>query len=71
MIKDTSNPENAGIRALTDDEIEATTGAGILSRIWGAIVDAVHTVIGWLGGDFPGWRGPFQNPPPGLPTRPL
>lgn len=71
MIKDTSNTETAGMRALTNDEIDATSGAGILSSIWDAIVGAVHTVIDWLGGDFPGWRSPFQNPPKGLPTRPL
>ena len=63
MIKDTSNHETAGIRGLTDDEIEATSGAGILSSIWDAVVSAVNTVIDWLGGDFPGWRGPHLPEP--------
>jgi hypothetical protein len=70
MIKDTSNADTIGIRALTDAEIEATTGAGILGDIWDGIKGAVGAVIDFIGGLLNGprqpWPGPFGNPqPPG------
>jgi hypothetical protein len=76
MFKDASNSEVVGIRALTDAEIEATTGAGILSDIWNGIVSAVTSVVDFVIGAFGGqpapWRGPFGNPQqPGMPPRPL
>jgi hypothetical protein len=76
MFKDASNSEIVGMRALTDAEIEATTGAGILSDIWNGIVSAVTAVVDFVIGAFGGppapWRGPFGNPQqPGTPPRPL
>jgi hypothetical protein len=76
MFKDASNSEIVGMRALTDAEIEATTGAGILSDIWNGIVSAVTAVVDFVIGTFGGppapWRGPFGNPQqPGTPPRPL
>ncbi|MGD9669791.1 MAG: hypothetical protein AB7U75_12125 [Hyphomicrobiaceae bacterium] len=75
MIKDTSKTDSIGIRALSDEEIEATTGAGILSDIWHGIVNAVTAVVDFIVGAFGGpqapWRGPFGNPQqPGTPPPP-
>jgi hypothetical protein len=76
MIKEASKSDDVGIRALSDAEIEATTGAGILSDIWHGIVNAVTTVVDFIIGAFGGppapWRGPFGNPQqPGTPPHPL
>jgi len=75
MIKETSKSDIAGIRALSDEEIEATTGAGILSDIWNGIKGAVGAVVDFIIGAFGGpqapWRGPFGNPQqPGTPPPP-
>jgi hypothetical protein len=58
--------EIVGIRALSDDEIEVITGAGIFSSIWNgikaignAIVDAAKFVFNGL------QSPPGQNPFPG------
>lgn len=79
MINETGNADIAGIRAMTDEEIEATSGAGILSDIWNGIVGAVHAVIDFVKDAFGGapapWRGPFAGPQgpgnPPWPPRPL
>ena len=64
MIKETSNQtEIAGIRALSDDEIEATSGAGFWSDLWDGIVGAVEFVVGLFNGPPAPWRGPFGNRP--------
>ncbi len=76
MIKEASNSDFVGIRALSDEEIVATTGAGILSDIWHGIVSAVTAVVDFVVGTFGGppapWRGPFGNPQqPGNPPHPV
>lgn len=76
MTINASSSDDNAIRALTDAEVEATTGAGILGDIWNGIVSAVgkviNLVIGAFGGEPQPWRGPFGNPQqPGTPPRPL
>ena len=76
MIKATSNADIAGIRALTDEDIEATSGDGILSGIWIGIAGAVKAVGELISDAFGGppapSRGPFGNPQrPSTPLWPL
>lgn len=76
MIKDTRDSDDIGIRALSDAEIEATTGAGILGDIWNGIKRAVGAVVDFivdaLNGPRQPWPGPFGNPqqPGGVPQWP-
>ena len=62
MINDTSKLDTTGIRALSDEEIEATTGAGILSDIWNGIKSAVGAVVDFIIGAFGGPQAPVRKP---------
>ncbi|MEW5964265.1 MAG: hypothetical protein AB1749_11955 [Pseudomonadota bacterium] len=47
MIKDTTRSDPVEIRALSDAEIEAVTGAGFWGDLWDGIKSAAGAAVDW------------------------